>query len=636
MSLYSNGGLGFMMWHYVGDDYVVYFDADIQPRESDFFVSLSNSFGSPNEVVQKSFVYEDNLYAVTRNIITNMYYVYKSIDEGINFTIADSAFYENLYKWVMDGSVIKGVDEVFEGFGAFSTIDNPNAYFSTTSGITTADFFGESIDTCESYTIVGANLEDDEGANDSGKAYIFENATGNLVSVLTNPNGYNIAADDEFGTKVAISESYAIVGVRKEEDAGGTSAGKAYIFDVKSGTLLWVLDNPNSYGTSGADFFGSDVSICESYAIVGAEGEDGVGGTSSGAAYIFDPRNGQLLWTLDNPNDYGTIGGDTFGISVSISESYAIVGAQYEDDATNTSSGKAYIFNPATGVKLWTLDKPNGYGTSENDFFGKTVAITESYAIIGSAEDSRGATDSGKAYIFNPATGTILWTLDNPNGYNVGFSDSFGSSVAICESYAIVGAHLEDDAGGLSAGKAYIFNPATGVKLWTLDNPNGHGTSDGDQFGYSVGISESYATASANQESDESGTLTGKVYIFDPSNGVLATTLDNVYGPGGATNDNFGTAVAICDKYMIVTAKLEDDASGTSGGKAYIYSADTNELLWTLDNPNGYDVSAGDNFGISVAISESYSIIGAENEDDAGGTSSGKAYIFDNSTGVLL
>jgi len=54
---------------------------------------------------------------------------------------------------------------------------------------------------------------------------------------------------------------------------------------------------------------------------------------------------GSLLWILDNPNAYGNSGSDNFGFSVSISGNYAIVGAWLEDDAGGNESGKAYIFN---------------------------------------------------------------------------------------------------------------------------------------------------------------------------------------------------------------------------------------------------------------------------------------------------
>ena len=61
----------------------------------------------------------------------------------------------------------------------------------------------------------------------------------------------------------------------------------------------------------------------------------------------------------------------------------SIVGAYAEDDAGGASSGKAYIYNTATGALLHTLDNPNAYGTSANDLFGSSVAISDTYAIVG-------------------------------------------------------------------------------------------------------------------------------------------------------------------------------------------------------------------------------------------------------------
>jgi penicillin-binding protein-related factor A (putative recombinase) len=54
-------------------------------------------------------------------------------------------------------------------------------------------------------------------------------------------------------------------------------------------------------------------------------------------------------------------------------------------------------------------------------------------------------------------------------------------------------------------------------------------------------------------------------------------------------------------------------------------------IAFTLDNPNPYNTSTGDNFGISAAV-VNYAIVRAYNEDDAGGVSSGKAYMFEIAT----
>ncbi len=543
------------------------------------------------------------------------------------------------------------------------TLDNPNAY-----GTSQSDFFGRSVAISGNYAIVGAYGEADSGGSQSGKAHIFNVATGALVHTLDNPNAYDTSVGDQFGWSVAISSNYAIVGAYFEDDSGGTSSGKAYIFDVATGTLLHTLDNPSAYGTSAGDRFGYSVAISGNYAIVGVYLEDDAGGLNSGKAYIFNVTTGALTHTLDNPNPYSTSSSDYFGYSVAISGNYAIVGAYLEDDAGGPTSGKAYIFNVTTGALVHTLDNPSAYGTSAGDAFGYAVAISGNYAIVSAyGENDAGGTQSGKAYIFNITTGTLVHTLDNPNAYDTSVSDNFGYSTAISGNYAIVGAWQEDDAGGTSSGKAYIFavddtisifkinqinfvgggaldaahpifNQAYvgGQLLQTLDNPNAYDTSAVDQFGFSVAISGNYAIVGADLEDDSGGTTSGKAYIFNVTTGALLHTLDNPNAYGTSSTDAFGSSVAISGNYAIVGAYPEDDAGGTTSGKAYIFNVITGALLHTLDNPNAYGTSLNDKFGLSVAISGNYAIVGAFEEDDAGGTESGKAYIFNVTTGALL
>ena len=50
--------------------------------------------------------------------------------------------------------------------------------------------------------------------------------------------------------------------------------------------------------------------------------------------------------------------------------------------------------------------------------------------------------------------------------------------------------------------------------------------------------------------------------------------------------------------------------------------------IQTYNNPNAYGTSANDQFGISVAISGNYAVVGAYGEGDAGGYYSGKAYVY--------
>jgi len=396
------------------------------------------------------------------------------------------------------------------------TIDNPNT-FSTSQN----DYFGWVVDISGNYAIVGAPFEDVAGGNDSGNAYIVDVTTGNLIHTLDNPSAYSTSPGDQFGRSVAISGNYAIVGAFQEDDASGDGSGKAYIFDVTTGNLLHTLDNPNAYSTSGADKFGWSVAIDDTYAIVSAYNEDDDGGTQSGKVYIFDTTTGNLLHTLDNPNAYGTSASDAFGWSVSVSGNYTIVGARDEDDITGFSSGKAYIFDVTTGNLAHTLDNPNAYDTGTNDYFGEHVAIDGNYAIVGAHyEDDTGGFISGKAYIFDVTTGNLLHTLDNPNAFSASGNDRFGFSVSIDGNYTIVGAYGEDDqplTGSGYSGKAYIFDVTTGNLVATLDNPNAFSTSVNDNFSCSVAISNNHVIVGAFAEGDAAGNYSGKAYIFELS-----------------------------------------------------------------------------------------------------------------------
>ena len=408
-----------------------------------------------------------------------------------------------------------------------------------------------------------------------------------LLHTLNNPNAYGTSVNDQFGEAVAISGNYAIVSTYFEDDAAGTSSGKAYIFNVTTGALLYTLDNPNPYGTSADDQFGVSVAISGNYAIVGASGgsnglgEDDAGGTSSGKAYIFNVTTGALVHTLNNPNAVGTSADDFFGYSVAISSNYAIVGAYGETPGGSSFSGYAYIYNVTTGALIHSLNNPNAFGTTLGDFFGRAVAISGNYAIVGAYQEDEAATapfgdNSGKAYIYNVTTGALLYTLNNPNPYGTTVNDIFGWSVSVSGDYAIVGTHTEDDASGTSSGKAYIYNVTTGALLHTLNNPNPYGTSADDNFGYSVAISGNYAIVGAPFEDDAAGTGSGKSYLYTVTTGSLVHTLTNPNAYGTNADDRFGRSVAISGNYAIVGAYLEDDAGGTSSGKAYIYNIPAN------------------------------------------------------------
>jgi len=431
-----------------------------------------------------------------------------------------------------------------------------------------------------------------------------------LVHTLDNPSSFGTATGDKFGWSVDISGDRCIVGSKYEDYAGGLDSGKAYIYDVITGALIHTLDNPNEVGSpSDNDYFGDEVAIDGNYCIVGAKQEDDAGGLDSGKAYIFNVTTGALIHTLDNPNAYGTSVGDRFGNNVDIHGNYCIVAAEREDDSSGLGSGKAYIFNVTTGALVHTLDNPNESGSPQDggDSFGRAVAIEGTYCLVGAfaADDANGIW-AGKAYIFDVISGSLLFTLDDPNPHGTSEEDYFGDSVSISGDYCIIGAYGESDAGGKYSGKAYIYNVTTGELIHTIDNPNPDAISASDWFGGWVGISGNYCVVGAYGENDGAFDWSGKAYIFNVTTGALVHTIDNPNAFGTPAIDYFAVPAAISGKYCIMGATFEDGPSGVEEGKAYIFAvAEMDEFkIFTEESPADAGV------GGTITINDTYEIYG--------------------------
>jgi len=400
------------------------------------------------------------------------------------------------------------------------------------------------------------------------------------------------------------------------------------VIDPQTGAILISeLTNPNAFGTGESDWFGYSVAISGNACVISAVLEDDINGDDSGKAYIYNVTTGALLHTLDNPNPFGTSVNDWFGYSVAIDGNLCVIGAVLEDEAGELSSGKAYIYNVTTGALTHTLDNPNAYGTPNGDNFGHLVAVSGNNVVVSAySEDDASGLLSGKVYIFDGTTGALTRTLNNPNVYGTSASDQFGISVSIDGDICIVGA-LEDESGSNASGKAYIFDVSTGALLHTIDNPNVVGIGGGDQFGLSVSISGNACVVGAPFE-DEAGTGSGTVYIFNVSTGALIHTLDNPNAYGTPDNDNFGKLVSISGNRCIVSATGEDDAAGLASGKVYTFDVSTGILDHTIDNPNTFGTSTNDSFGKSISIDGATCIIGAPNESEPGEVEAGRAYLY--------
>lgn len=279
------------------------------------------------------------------------------------------------------------------------------------------------------------------------------------------------------------------------------------------------------------------------------------------------------------------------------------------------SPTKADLCNIATGARLL----PSALTPSA--WFGNSVGLTGSYAVVGAPLLMVEGLATGAAYVY-ARTGSETWLFDGALiGSEVMPFDNLGWSVAIDGTTAIVGAWGDDELGA-DAGAAYIFvrEKEGWVEQARLTASDG---AAGDNFGWSVAIHADTAIVGAWFD-DDRGTNSGAAYIFVRS-GDTWTQQTKLTASNGQANDLFGSSVAIHAERAVVGAYL-NDAAATNAGAAYVFEREGG--TWTQQGIlTAPDAGANDFFGLSVSCHEGRILVGAPRSDPTF-LDAGAAYVF--------
>ena len=341
--------------------------------------------------------------------------------------------------------------------------------------------------------------------------------------------------------------------------------------------------------------------------------------------------------TISNPNIDGFSGNDNFGYSIDIDGSYAVIGTPFGDQGGTFNTGEVHVYDTTTWTKLRSIIPPQ----VANQYMGYSVAISGNYVISGAYGYSG---NSGRVYIHDVTTGSLKATINNPNLDAFNTIDKFGLQVAIHGNYAVVGAPEEEVGGinGLEEGKVYVLHTVSGdwtdaAVLHTINNPGAGQTDKYDHFGYHLDIDDTHFIVGVpNEDSTGTSDKEGRAYIYDIVTGNLVHTLLNPNVFSTPVDDQFGSDVSIHGNLAVVGAYGEGDAGGAGSGKAYIFDVSTGNLSLTLDNPNIFGASFQDRFGVAVSISGNHVVVGAHLEETTSYTSSGAVYVFNATDGTLI
>jgi hypothetical protein len=273
--------------------------------------------------------------------------------------------------------------------------------------------------------------------------------------------------------------------------------------------------------------------------------------------------------------------------------------------------------------------------------------------------NSAGGSDAGRAYVFLGVPGPYPVSLSAGDAFykvtGEAAGDAFGISIASVRDVdgdgvreLLVGA-WKSDAGGIDAGRAYLFSGADGAPIHTWT-----GETTGDVFGWEVadagdvdgdGIIDVVIGAYRN---DNGGTDAGRAYVYSGSTGSLLFTIT-----GEAGEDWLGYAVSGAgdlngDDYDdVIVGASENDAVAKNTGRAYVFfggpgaypvdhaAADAD---WILDGEEVKDRFGASVSGIGDVNGDSVPdlAIGALARGTLGHGRTGQAYVISGHDGTVL
>jgi len=366
---------------------------------------------------------------------------------------------------------------------------------------------------------------------------------GELLLTIPNPDPQ---PGDYFGARVAAAANRPVVSAWYHDVGGRADVGVAYVYQPGSATSPLTLPNPTP---EAGDEFGVSLAADADYVVVGAY-QDNTYASNAGSVYVFDPSNGNLLHTINNPDREG---GARFGSAVAVSGTKVLVGAYQADGGV----GAAYLFDLSTWPTSGQYSKFANPTPASKDYFGSHVAFVGSNLLIGAHEDDdeAGLDDAGAAYLFNPTIpGNPLHVFVRPAP---AAGDRFGSAVAGTCDGLLIGAYNADLAGQHNAGAAYLFQASVPWSLrQAFDNP----VPANEDFGVAV---EAYGCDALVGSPRQAGG--GAAYLLSADSGE---SVDTFLNPTGIAGEDFSRSVAALGGNVLIGAS----SAGGGVGAAYVFT----------------------------------------------------------------
>jgi hypothetical protein len=372
---------------------------------------------------------------------------------------------------------------------------------------------------------------------------VYNAQTGSFERSITKPGSGNT-----YGGKLDISGTKIIFG--NYESSG--NAGAAAIFEATTGNQI------HSLSTTGTAYAGAGVAISPTYAAVNSFSADNV----DSYVDIYSVSTGNKIYTISNPDIVPTGGeatfDDSFGIIISMSDSYLVVAALNEEAADGTTnSGVVYVFDTPTGTLLHTLIPSSPVANAQ---YGYTVALHGDYIAVG--------TSAGPyVFIYSASTGSLLRTISDPQPGDNKFGSGWAprSAISIDGNYLLVGAPNTNPSVELEvSGAAYLFDITNGNLLHTISatsSRQGLGSATALAPGVLAVASKYFDNGSSDSEADYGKidlykTNTSTINYLKPDSTIATTSYVDT-----AVSNLVDSSPAALNTLNELAAALGDDAN---------------------------------------------------------------------------
>jgi hypothetical protein len=231
-----------------------------------------------------------------------------------------------------------------------------------------------------------------------------------------------------------------------------------------------------------------------------------------------------------------------------------------------------------------------------------------------------------------PAVAGVGSPLSEISEVSGGGGDAFGTSVAISGSTAVVGAPAETANGNPAQGVVRIYAKSGTAWVLQAEFTSDDGATE-DQFGSSLAITGSILVVGAPEHTVDGHINVGAAYVFTKSGTVWSQTAELVPSDPNVAS-GFGTSVSISGSTIAVGDPYRN--TGTSyEGATYVFtkSGTTWAQKSELTSPLG---ATGDSYGFSVAVSGTTLVVGSPQRTESSGdqVDQGAVDIYALSSGV--